>query len=66
MGLEIAAALWKAYPENFKVDKLIDLLGNSSALVRLKKGDPPTRILDEAADEIEAFRKLRAKYLLYE
>ncbi len=66
MGLEIAAALWKMYPENFKVDKLITLLGNAAALERLKKGDAPTRILDEASDEIDAFRRLRGKYLLYQ
>jgi uncharacterized protein YbbC (DUF1343 family) len=66
MGLEIAAALWKMYPDNFQVDKLMTLLGNAAALERLKKGDAPTRIVDEAADEIEAFRKLRAKYLLYQ
>ncbi len=66
MGLEVAAALWKMYPDNFKVDKLITLLGNAAALERLKKGDAPTRIVDEASDEIEAFRKLRAKYLLYQ
>ena len=66
MGMEIAAALWKQYPQDFKVDKLISLLGNAAALERLKKGDAPTRILDEAADEIEAFRKLRAKHLLYQ
>ena len=66
MGLEIAAALWKMYPENFQVDKIMTLLGNAAVLERLKKGDAPTRILDEAADEIEAFRKLRAKYLLYQ
>jgi len=66
MGLEIAAALWKLYPGDFRVDKLITLLGNAAALERLKRGDAATRILDEAADEIEAFRKLRAKYLLYQ
>jgi len=66
LGMEIASALWKMYPENFQVDKIMTLLGNRAALERLKKGDAPTRILDEAADEIEAFRKLRAKYLLYQ
>ncbi len=66
MGLEIAAALWKMYPENFQVDKIMTLLGNAAALERLKKGDAPTRIVDEASDELEAFRKLRAKYLSYQ
>jgi len=65
MGLEIAAALWKSYPENFQLDKIITLVGNAATLERLKKGDAPTRIVDEWADDLAAFRALRQKYLLY-
>jgi len=66
MGLEIAAALQKLYPEKFQLDKIITLLGNAAALDRLKKGDAPTRIVAEWEDDLIAFRKLRAKYLLYQ
>jgi uncharacterized protein YbbC (DUF1343 family) len=65
MGLEIASALWKLYPDSFQIDKIITLLGNKAALERLKRGDLPTRIVAEWADDLDAFRKIRAKYLLY-
>ncbi len=65
MGLEIASALWKLYPDHFQVDKIITLLGNKAALERLKRGDAPTRIVADWADDLDAFRKIRAKYLIY-
>jgi uncharacterized protein YbbC (DUF1343 family)/CubicO group peptidase (beta-lactamase class C family) len=66
MGFEIAAALAKLYPKDFQLDKIVTLVGNSAALERLKRGDAPTRIVDEWHDELEAFRQMRAKYLLYQ
>jgi uncharacterized protein YbbC (DUF1343 family) len=65
MGLEIASVLWKMYPDHFATDKLIELVGNANTIERLKKGDAPTRIVEDWEPEIEAFRKIRAKYLLY-
>jgi uncharacterized protein YbbC (DUF1343 family)/CubicO group peptidase (beta-lactamase class C family) len=65
MGLEIAAALWKLYPQDFKLEKIITLLGNSAALERLKHGDAPTVIVADWADDLEKFKALREKYLLY-
>ena len=65
MGVEIAAVLWKMYPTNFQLEKIITLTGNAATIERLKKGDPPDRIVNDWADDIEAFRKVRAKYLLY-
>jgi len=65
MGLEIVAALAKLYPENFKLDKTITLLGSTATLERLKRGDAPTVIVADWSEELEAFRTMRAKYLLY-
>jgi uncharacterized protein YbbC (DUF1343 family) len=65
VGLEIAAALWKLYPENFAIDKIITLLGSKATLERLKRGDAPSVIVADWSDELDAFRKMRAKYLLY-
>jgi uncharacterized protein YbbC (DUF1343 family)/CubicO group peptidase (beta-lactamase class C family) len=65
MGLEIAAELWKLYPDKFAMDKIIELLGAFATLERLKKGDAPTRIVEDWAPEIEAFKQIRAKYLIY-
>jgi uncharacterized protein YbbC (DUF1343 family) len=66
MGLEIAAALAKLYPQNFQLEKIITLLGSAATLERLKKGDAPARIVAEWDEELAAFRKMRAKYLLYQ
>jgi uncharacterized protein YbbC (DUF1343 family)/CubicO group peptidase (beta-lactamase class C family) len=65
MGLEIAAVLRRLYPDHFQIDKIMTLLGNAATLERLKKGDAPTRIVAEWEDELAAFRRMRAKYLLY-
>jgi uncharacterized protein YbbC (DUF1343 family) len=65
MGLEIASVLWRMYPNHFAIDKLVELVGNKKTVERLKKGDAPTRIVEDWEPEIAAFRKIRAKYLLY-
>jgi uncharacterized protein YbbC (DUF1343 family)/CubicO group peptidase (beta-lactamase class C family) len=65
VGLEMAEALAKLYPDKFAVDKIIELLGSARALEQIKKGDAPSRIVEAWEPELEAFRKLRAKYLLY-
>jgi uncharacterized protein YbbC (DUF1343 family) len=65
IGLEIAGALARRYPDHFALDKTVALLGSQTAIDRLKKGDAPTNIVADWVTELEAFRKLRAKYLLY-
>ncbi len=65
LGMELAAALWKLYPQHFDVDKTITLLGNVATIARLKRGDDPVAIVAGWEDDIASFRALRAKYLLY-
>jgi uncharacterized protein YbbC (DUF1343 family) len=65
MGIEIAAALAKLYPRNFDVTKMIALVGNAETIGKLKAGDAPAAIVASWGGELEAFRKMRAKYLLY-
>jgi uncharacterized protein YbbC (DUF1343 family) len=65
MGIEIAAALAKLYPGNFDVTKMIALVGNAETIRRLKAGGTPAAIVAGWTAELEAFRKMRAKYLLY-
>ncbi len=65
MGLEIAAALEKLYPDKFDVQRIIPLVGSQATIARLKKGDAPAAIVADWADELETFKKKRAKYLLY-
>ncbi len=66
MGIEIAAALTKLYPGKFEMAKMIELVGNAATIERLVKGDSPSSIVASWNGDLEAFRKMRAKYLLYQ
>jgi len=68
MGLEIAGVLWRMYPEKFKVDKIVTLVGNKAAVEALKKANPRTGASNIVAgwqDDLDAFKQIRAKYLIY-
>lgn len=65
MGLEIASALHELYPDHFDVAKMVFLVGNAETIARLKRGDPPEEIIAGWKRDLDAFRLIRAKYLLY-
>jgi uncharacterized protein YbbC (DUF1343 family) len=65
LGIEVAAALEKLYPG--KVDLALDrkLIGSDEVIARIRKGDDPRVIEQSMLDEVAAFVKQRAPYLLY-
>jgi uncharacterized protein YbbC (DUF1343 family)/CubicO group peptidase (beta-lactamase class C family) len=65
-GLEIAAALRKLYPSEWKVDSYLRLLVNRDALERLKRGEEAAEIVRSWSDGLDEFRKARARVLLYQ
>jgi len=65
-GLEIAVALHKLYPAQWKVDNYARLLVNSDALERLKRGDSASDIARSWSERLEEFRKARARVLIYQ
>jgi uncharacterized protein YbbC (DUF1343 family) len=65
MGLEIADALHRLYPNQFALDKMITLLGSQSTVDRLKRGDAPEEIAAGWSGDLDEFRTMREKYLLY-
>jgi uncharacterized protein YbbC (DUF1343 family)/CubicO group peptidase (beta-lactamase class C family) len=65
LGIELASALHKLYPEQFHIDKMADILVNQSVLDALKRGDDPRRIADGWQDALQKFQLIREKYLLY-
>jgi uncharacterized protein YbbC (DUF1343 family) len=65
LGIEIASALGKLYPGKFAPAKMIDLLGNATTIKQLMEGGDPSAIVASWDKDLEAFRKVRAKYLLY-
>ncbi|MGA2475490.1 MAG: exo-beta-N-acetylmuramidase NamZ domain-containing protein [Terriglobia bacterium] len=65
LGVELAAALWKLYPDVFQLDKTLPLIGARWVLQAIEAGKDPRRIVYEWQGALEQFRTLRSKYLLY-
>lgn len=65
LGIELAAALYKLYPADFKLEKMTDLLLNESAVEALRSGQDPRRIAQDWQERLDEFLKTREKYLLY-
>ena len=65
LGIELAAALHKLYPADFKIERMNELLVNQAAYDALLAGQDPRRIAQDWQDGLEKFGKLREKYLMY-
>jgi uncharacterized protein YbbC (DUF1343 family) len=65
LGLEIASALHKLYPNDYKMDKLDVLMRSKATEEAIAAGADPNRIEEDWQDAIDAFARTRAKYLLY-
>jgi uncharacterized protein YbbC (DUF1343 family) len=65
MGIDIAATLNSLYPQNFQMGRIIQLLGSRSTLKQLESGVPPASIVASWTSQIERFRQIRRKYLIY-
>ena len=63
-GLEIARALLEMHDLPSPL-RGMSLLGSQSTLDRLNHGDAPAEIMAGWADDLEKFRRIRARYLLY-
>jgi uncharacterized protein YbbC (DUF1343 family)/CubicO group peptidase (beta-lactamase class C family) len=64
-GLEIAVALRKLYPAEWKVDAYARLLVNAEAFEAVKRADSPEEISRLWTGELSEFRRARARALLY-
>jgi uncharacterized protein YbbC (DUF1343 family)/CubicO group peptidase (beta-lactamase class C family) len=65
-GVEIAVALRKLYPAQWKVDSYLRLLVNSDSLERLKRGESAGDIVRSWSEGLDEFRKARARALIYQ
>lgn len=64
LGVEIASALYRLYPKDFEIEKTVPLMGSRSLVDAIKESEPHV-IVSKWEEPLQAFRKLRAKYLLY-
>ncbi|HLX86569.1 MAG TPA: serine hydrolase [Terriglobales bacterium] len=65
MGIELASALHKLYPNDFKLGRMSDLLVNQAVFDAIAAGVDPRRIAADWQDRLDQFVQLREKYLLY-
>ncbi len=65
LGIEIALALHKLYPDQFQIGRMIDLLANQSVFDAIVNGEDPRRIAEDWREPLEKFEQLRQKYLIY-
>jgi len=65
MGLEISGVLRRMYPKQFQVEKTIELLGSRATVNAMERGESPAEIVARWGADLEKFRTMRAKYLLY-
>jgi uncharacterized protein YbbC (DUF1343 family) len=64
-GLEIAVALRRLYPAEWKIDTYLRLLANAETLEAVKRADEPEEITRLWAGGLSEFRRARARALLY-
>ena len=65
LGVELAFALYKLYANDFKIEKIKDLLVNQDTYDALVAGQDPQRISEDWEDRLGIFVAIREKYLLY-
>jgi uncharacterized protein YbbC (DUF1343 family)/CubicO group peptidase (beta-lactamase class C family) len=65
LGIELASALHKLYSNDFKLEKMADLLVNQAVFDAIEAGEDPRRIAEDWQEHLEGFMRLREKYLLY-
>lgn len=64
-GMELALAMRKLYPNDWKIDNYQRLLVNADTLERIKRGESARQIVDSWNDGLTEFRRARAEVLLY-
>ena len=65
LGIELASALHKLYPDDFKLERMPPLLVNQAAYDAIAAGQDPRRIAEDWQERLEQFLTLREKYFIY-
>ncbi len=65
LGIEIASALHRWYPQDFKLERINTLLANQHVLESLTKGIDPAKIAEDWRASLEEFEGKRKAALIY-
>ncbi len=65
LGIELASALLKLYAKDYRIEKMIEILGNKAVLDAIVAGTDPRLVAEDWRDELQRFQQIRKKHLLY-
>jgi uncharacterized protein YbbC (DUF1343 family)/CubicO group peptidase (beta-lactamase class C family) len=65
LGMELASALLKLYPQQYRIEKIMEILGSKAVYDALLRGEDPHRIDLDWQDDLLKFEKTRERYLIY-
>jgi uncharacterized protein YbbC (DUF1343 family)/CubicO group peptidase (beta-lactamase class C family) len=65
LGVELASALYRLYPGDFKLDETLSLIGSRKVVDEIRDGVDPREIAYRWQQALQEFRRNRARYLLY-
>ena len=65
LGIEIISALYRLFPNDFKLDATLGLIGARWIIEAMREGQDPQSIAIEWNKSLKQFLATRAKYLLY-
>lgn len=65
LGVALIHALHRLHPKELEVDRVLGNLGSAALLEGIKAGEPLPSLLAGVERDLEAFRRVRARYLLY-
>jgi uncharacterized protein YbbC (DUF1343 family) len=65
LGIELASALYTLYPQQFHMEKMLDILANKAVYDALSRNEDPRRIAVDWADSLHNFEQVRERYLIY-
>jgi len=65
LGIELASALLKLYPQQFHIQRMPELLVNQVAYDAITRAEDPRRIAQDWQQALDKFQQVRQKYLIY-
>jgi uncharacterized protein YbbC (DUF1343 family) len=65
VGIELAVALRRFYPAEWKVDDSLRLLANADTLARVRSGATAEEVIRAWQAGLDEFKNARAKFLIY-
>jgi uncharacterized protein YbbC (DUF1343 family)/CubicO group peptidase (beta-lactamase class C family) len=65
LGIELASALHKLYPQQFHLERMRELLINQAVYDAIDNGEDPRRVAADWQADLAKFQQLRQKYLIY-